>query len=207
MKRTLHIPRPFWLLASFLLVLPLQSVAEETELSIDSTKSAVHWLGKKVSGQHDGTVSITSGTVKMNDAEEVIGGTFILDMNSISNKDIESPKWRKKLEDHLKSDDFFNIVKFPKGEFVITKSEPGEGENETIIHGKLTIKGITVPVTLPATIVKDDKAYTADGKVTIDRTKWDIRYNSGKWFDPNNLGDKLIYDEIEITVHIVAPIG
>jgi len=36
----------------------------------------------------------------------------------------------------------------------------------------------------------------------LDRTKWDIKYNSGKFF--KNLGDKLIYDDFEIEVEVVA---
>ena len=36
----------------------------------------------------------------------------------------------------------------------------------------------------------------------IDRTKWDVNYGSKSVFD--NLGDKFINDDIELTVTVVA---
>jgi len=193
----------FALAAFGFLHLPQLAQAEDkTVLKIDTAQSSVKWLGKKLAGQHNGIVKLKSGAVTLSEGA-IIGGNFVINMQTIENEDIESPKWRKKLEDHLKSEDFFNVSKFPEGVFSISNAKKG-GEHSTLINGNLSIKGISLPVTLTASIIEDKGIYTAKGTATIDRTKWEIRYNSGKWFDPAILGDKLIYDDIEIEVNIVT---
>lgn len=176
--------------------------AEKETFTIDTEKSEIRWLGKKLAGKHNGTVKLSSGSVALTEGA-ITEGTFVLDMLSIMNEDIESPKWRKKLEDHLKSADFFNVSTFPEGKFTIKGSEK-QSSDTVLIRGELAIKGISLPVSLVASIAQKGDVYVATGKATIDRTKWDIRYNSGKWFDPATLGDKLIYDDIEIEVTVVT---
>lgn len=180
--------------AGFLILcLPLVLVAERYE--VDTEKSIITWVGKKVSGAHDGTVRLDSGNVGFSNGK-VRSGTFVINLASIVNVDMQGSSYQKKLEDHLKSDDFFNVSKFPTATFKITSVD---GDT---ISGDLTVKGITMPVEFPATIDKVGETYVAKADLTIDRTKWDIRYNSGKFFDPKNLGDKLIYDEIEIDLEL-----
>jgi polyisoprenoid-binding protein YceI len=111
-------------------------------------------------------------------------------------KDLEAGEWHDKLVGHLKSDDFFGVEKFPTSELIITESAPFKN-NEATVTGKLTIKGITHPVTFKA--VKVGTGYTA--LITVDRTKYDIKYGSGKFFD--SLGDKMIYDEFTLDVKLV----
>jgi polyisoprenoid-binding protein YceI len=177
-------------------------LAEVKELKVDATESYVAWVGKKVTGEHNGIVKVSEGKVQVEDGV-VVGGSFAIDMSSIKNNDIESDKWRNKLETHLKSDDFFNIETFPKSTFTIKEVAAGN-EGEQILKGDLTIKGITLPVSLPASIKQEEGKYIGTGKIVLDRAKWDIKYNSGKFFDPNTLGDKLIYDDIAIEVKVVA---
>lgn len=179
--------------------------AEVTSLKVDTEKSYISWLGSKVAGQHNGKVFLKEGIVEL-DQDRPVGGSFTIDMGSIQNEDLEPGKWRNKLENHLKSDDFFNISQFPIGKFDITEVLHQEGD-EYLLNGNLTVKGINLPVSLPATIKKQDGRFVGSGKLTIDRSKWDIRYNSGKFFDASALGDKLIYDDIAIEVNIVAPIA
>jgi len=176
--------------------------AEKERFTIDTEKSEIRWLGKKLAGKHNGTVRLRSGSVALTEGA-ITEGTFVIDMPSIMNEDIESPQWRKKLEDHLKSADFFNVSTFPEGRFTIKGSEK-QSSDTILIRGELTIKSISLPTSLTASISQKDGVYVATGKATIDRTQWDIRYNSGKWFDPATLGDKLIYDDIEIEVTIVT---
>ncbi len=66
----------------------------------------------------------------------------------------------------------------------------------------MTIKGITHDVTFPVKLEEVNGVIHANGKVTIDRTKWDVRYGSGKFFD--NLADDTISDNIEFEMKIVA---
>lgn len=188
-----------------LLVTGSPALAEVQKVAIDTQRSAIRWLGKKVAGQHNGVVLLKEGTVSI-DNGKVVDGEFVFDMSSIENKDLEG-KWKAKLENHLKSDDFFNISQFPQGSFDILKVSPTtEGKME--ISGNLKIKSLSVPITFPATITQEDGRYKANATVSIDRTKWDIRYNSGKWYDPAALGDKLIYDDIEIELDLATvPVG
>ncbi|MCB0332648.1 MAG: YceI family protein [Bdellovibrionales bacterium] len=175
------------------------SYAQEKVYDLDTQQSVVSWKGEKLTGSHHGTLKVNHGKVRFSD-EGLTGGTFTLDMTSITNLDIESDQWRAKLEKHLKSDDFFDVSHFPEGTFVITKVHPQDDGYEVV--GDLTIKGKTHPISFPATVTKEGDSYHASAKITLDRLKWDIKYNSGKFFDPQKLGDKLIYDEIEIGLEL-----
>jgi len=175
--------------------------AEVSELKVDIEKSSITWLGTKVVGQHDGNLKLSKGSVTLKD-DRLAGGEFLLDMSTIKNQDIEDPGKRRKIEGHLKSDDFFNVDGFPLGSFKITSVS--HNDKVSMITGLLTIKGISKEITFPTNIKKENGVYVADAKVSIDRTLWDIRYNSGKFFDPTNLGDKLINDEIGIGLKIVT---
>ncbi len=188
-------------LFSSLVLLSATAFANETSHDLDLEKSVVSWKGEKVAGAHNGTLKVKSGAATFTDGV-LTGGSFTLDMASIVNLDVESPKWRAKLENHLKSDDFFNVSQYPEGKFVITKAEPQA--DGYLISGDLTIKNKTHAVSFPATVSQKGDSYHALANVKIDRLKWDIKYNSGKFFDPKKLGDKLIYDEIEIGLDLMT---
>lgn len=164
--------------------------------TVDAAKSNITWLGKKVTGSHNGTISLKSGSLNIN-GKNVTGGTFVIDMTSIKDAD-----GSEKLEGHLKADDFFGSAKFPTSTFVITKVT-GSGANVNV-SGNLTIKGITKPLSFPATVTlnEDGTASALAGKITVDRTKYDIRYGSKSFFD--SIGDKAIDDNFEIGVKLTA---
>ena len=175
------------------------AIAETHQL--DLAKSSFKWVGKKVTGQHDGNVKFKSGSVTFTKGK-LSGGTFTLDMNTISNNDVKSDEWRQKLVAHLKSDDFFNVKGHPTASFVIKKAKPSKIATEWDVTGDLTVKGITKSITFRTTIKQTGKLKVATAKFKIDRSRWDIKYKSGKFFDPKELGDKLIYDDIEIELSL-----
>jgi polyisoprenoid-binding protein YceI len=109
-----------------------------------------------------------------------------------------------RLETHLKSDDFFSVQKFPTSTFVISKID-SKGGDQYVVKGNLTIKGITNEVEFPATIQIAKGQVSAQAKIVVDRTKFDIRYRSGNFFE--NLGDKVIDDNFEMTVDLVGAPG
>lgn len=164
--------------------------------TVDAANSTVTWVGKKVTGSHNGTIALKSGSLNVN-GKNLTGGTFVLDMTSIKDADGSA-----KLEGHLKADDFFGSEKFPTSTFVITKVA-GSGANITV-SGNLTIKGITKPLSFPATVTvnADNTISAVAGKILVDRTKYDIRYGSKSFFD--SIGDKAIDDNFEIGVKLVA---
>lgn len=169
--------------------------------SIDIAKSKVTWHASKVTGSHDGNVSIKSGKLEMK-GDELAAVEVVMDMTSITCTDITSEASNAKLVNHLKSADFFDVENHPTATFKSTSIKKGEqNEKGSIIHiitGDLTIKGITQPVTFDARYIIADQRYT--GTLTFDRTKYDIKYRSGAFFP--EIGDKMIYDEVRLDLDI-----
>ncbi len=162
---------------------------------VDAAKSKITWLGKKVTGEHNGVINLKSGSLEL-DGANIKGGEFVVDMASLKNLDLEG-EWNDKLVGHLKSDDFFGVEKYPTAKLVITKATAFSGGKATVT-GNLTIKAKTNPITFEVTKVGAD--YKAD--ITIDRAKYDVRYGSNSFFD--NLGDKTIYDDFYLGVTLVV---
>jgi polyisoprenoid-binding protein YceI len=167
---------------------------------VDGGKSTITWVGKKVTGEHSGNIKIKSGTV-VTEGKKLKGGSFIIDMNSMTCTDLTDPDYNSKFIGHLKSDDFFSTEKFPEAKLDITSVTPVKDNNYTV-KGNLTIKGVTKPVEFPATVTSDSKTVKANADITVDRTKYDIKYGSGTFFD--NLGDKAIEDNFTLKVQLVA---
>ncbi len=171
----------------------------EATYSVDTDKSTVEWIGKKVTGQHNGTVNLKSGSFDFTDGS-LTGGTFTIDMATLVSTDL-SGEYKGKLEGHLKSDDFFGVATYPTATFVIKKAVP-QGPGKYKVIGDITIKGKTQEIQFPAALVEKDGMVSGTADLTIDRSKYDIRYGSGSFFD--DLGDKTIYDDFQLSVKIVA---
>lgn len=182
---------------SFLLaILLLGFTAVAQEMTVNVSKSEVKWTGEKVSGEHWGYINLKSGSFVLNNGK-IESGKFVMDMTSIVNEDLESPEWNQKLVGHLKSDDFFSVDKYPVSTLVIKESSDFK-DGVAEISADLTIKGITNPISFKAK--KEAGYYTAT--IKVDRTKYDVKYGSGKFFD--NLGDNMIYDDFTLDVKIVT---
>jgi polyisoprenoid-binding protein YceI len=128
-----------------------------------------------------------------------------MDMTSIDDTDITNETFNKKLTDHLKSEDFFSVEKNPTSTFTITKAEPiakaKAGEANYKITGNLTIKGISNPVTFPATVNLTENSAQASAKIEIDRTKYDIKYRAAII---GTAADKIIDDVFTLDLKLVA---
>ncbi len=170
---------------------------------VDTKLSKLEWYAEKVTGKHNGLISLQSGSIMSNHGK--LTGTFIIDMTTIVVSDLTGEK-KGKLEGHLKSDDFFGVAKHPTSKFEIVsvapRSEVKAGEPNFNVTGKLTIKDITKDISFPALIQFDGPKVTAKGDVKVDRTQFDVRYGSAKFFD--DIGDKAIYDDFLLKMDIVA---
>ena len=173
------------------------------KVAVDTKSSKMEWIAEKVTGKHWGTVNIKSGEFEL-EGDQLTGGTFDIDMTTITVVDIEDKETNAKLKGHLMSDDFFSVENHNTAQFVITKVKAKEGKNGNNyeITGDLTIKGITKPITFPARISMKDNQLKAYASLDVDRTKWDVRYGSGSFFD--DLGDRTIYDEFNIKLDLTA---
>lgn len=180
--------------SAIILAIAMATAGVSTEKKVDVVNSKITWTGHKVTGQHDGVIQLEKGTLMFNDKQQLTGGTFTMDMSTLTVTDLEGDS-KGKLEGHLKSEDFFGTEKHTKSTFVITKVEGKDGKYK--VTGDLTIKGITNPTTFDM-MVKDNNTATANLK--IDRTKYDIKYGSASFFD--GLKDKAIYDEFDLNVNL-----
>ncbi|MCY1720559.1 YceI family protein [Prolixibacteraceae bacterium Z1-6] len=187
------------------IVIALTAVANDgngkKSFDVDTKASKVYWTGKKVTGEHTGYLAVKSGTVLV-EGGKVLNADVNLDLSTIECTDLTG-EWKDKLVGHLKSDDFFSVEKHPNATFKITAVKDA-GDKNTVV-GDLTIKGITHEISFPADVKVAGETLTAIGTASIDRTKWNIKYNSGKFFD--SLGDKMIYDEFEIKFELTAVAG
>jgi polyisoprenoid-binding protein YceI len=177
------------------LALTLTTTVFAEKQKVDVAKSTVKWLGKKVTGEHSGTISVKEGSLDVENGK-VKGGKVVIDMNSIVDTDLADASWNAKLVGHLKSDDFFGVATYPTADLVITKVEGNT------YSGNLTIKGVTNPTSFTAIASKDGKSTVYKGTITVDRSKYNIKYGSKSFFD--NLGDKVIYDEFTLDFSLVA---
>ncbi|WP_121667126.1 YceI family protein [Mesonia aquimarina] len=157
---------------------------------VNVNESKIEWTGEKLTGSHEGTIQLKDGYFMM-DGDKITGGKFVMDMTSINVTDL-SGESKGKLEGHLNSDDFFGVKNYPEATLEI-KNAAKKG-NVYGISGELTIKGKTKPVNFDLTM----NSNSATTSLTIDRTKYGIRYGSGSFFD--NLGDNTIYDEFELDI-------
>ena len=179
-----------------------EKTLKESSYKVDAKSSSLNWNGKKVGGEHSGTIQLKEGTIKLN-GSKLVGGSFIADLNTLVCTDIEDKTYNGKFIGHLKSDDFFSVDKFPSAKYVVTKVVAKSG-NVYDVTGDLTIKGITKSVTVPVTVKTTSKGAEATGTLVVDRSKFDIKYNSKSFFDVNTLGDKLINDDFTIAFKLAA---
>ena len=168
-------------------------------LWVDKLSSNVQWIGRKVTGEHSGCIQLAGGFIVKNDGK-LESGEILMNMQSITVDDIEDPKWNQKLVDHLINDDFFNSEKYPTAKFVFKKIK-GKGA-DTHVSGEMTIRDKTVSTDFILNLVMDVDSSFASGSINIDRTLFDIKYGSGRFFV--DLGDRMIMDEFSLNFKVIA---
>ena len=160
-------------------------------------ESSVKWTGVQLSGKsHYGTLSFKSADLTFKN-EKLVGGEFVVDMTSLSVDDLTG-RGKTSLEGHLKANDFFSVSDFNYSELKLNAVKM-VSENEYIATGDLTIKGRTHKAEV--SFRKQEGSKNMKAKLVFDRSKYDVRYGSGSFFE--NLGDKLILDDIELEVSLV----
>jgi polyisoprenoid-binding protein YceI len=185
---------------------------------VDTAKSAVTWIGAKVTGRHNGVIKITEATINLHNGKPN-GGKTVFDMTTVRSQDKTIDEaGNKKLTKHLRSEDFFDVDNHPTASFVITSVVPYDSTDRQEvtapavntkqlrikdpthkITGNLTIKGITKSISFPAKITLEDSVIRAKANFNIDRTKWKLSYGSD-----TSLGNKTIYPAVNIGLDLVA---
>ncbi|KKW33063.1 MAG: YceI family protein [Candidatus Uhrbacteria bacterium GW2011_GWA2_52_8d] len=167
--------------------------------STTRTATSIVWNAqKRVGAKHNGTVDISSAAFLV-EQRGIVGGTVVVEMRTIVDLDLTDEQFNTMLVNHLKSEDFFFVETYPTATFAIfevTQLEGIEGATHRV-SGDMTIKGTTNEISFPASFVQTDGGIQVTGTATLDRTLWDVRFGSDKFFD--NLGDGLIEDEFTLT--------
>lgn len=163
--------------------------------------SNVQWWGYKIAkteaSSHNGVLNLTGGDVVMK-GNNIVGGTFALDMNSINATDLTG-EYQTKLNNHLKNGDFFETDKFPGATYIITSVKKSNNKAfPYLVNGNLTAKGKTNPVSFPAKIsLKNGVLNMVSDKFSFDRQKFGIAYASPA-------KDVVVKDEIDMVINITA---
>jgi len=175
--------------------------AQDERKVVDTEASVLHWTGYKVLGNHTGDLSLQDAEIAFDKDGNLTGGSFSIDMASLTVTDLEGKK-AEKLAGHLHSPDFFNSEEFPIATLLITKVISRGKTGEYKIIANLIMKGITKEIKFNATTITENNQKTLKADITIDRSDFDIRYGSGSFFD--SLGDNTIYDEFDVSVELVV---
>lgn len=172
---------------------------------VDTTVSKVTWIGTKPTGQHTGTIRLSSGNFNIENGA-ITAGSFILNTAQLTDDDLTEPD-KAKLEGHLKSPDFFDVAKFPAAKFEITKVETYDSTKVVselagathLISGNLTLKDSTKNISFPVKVLTTGNSMIAEAKFNIDRTAWGLNYKG-----PNNPQDWFIEKKVNLTLNISA---
>ncbi len=177
------------------------TINAQTTFKANTDNAKINWKGFKPTGDHYGTINLKNGSFTTNN-NQITSGEFTIDMNSIVNLDMDATsEWNTKLVNHLKSEDFFDVKKYPTATFKITSTE--KKGNKILVKGNLIIKNKSNPIEFLATIKIENNQLVFDSEIfKIDRSKWGIEYKSKSFF--NDLADKFIYDDMEISITIKA---
>lgn len=175
----------------------------QSHFELTKQRSKLMWMGKPiVGGGHEGTIQFISGSLSTLPDGTVAKGEFAIDMKTIKNTDVKPEQSAKDLEDHLMSDDFFSVSKFPVANFALAKIvRDDKGKDQYQVTGFLSIKGITNLISFPATLTHDKETIQVAAEIIIDRTKWDIIYKSKSIF--SSLKDNAISDEIKVMLNLL----
>ncbi len=171
--------------------------------NVDPVNSVVVWEGRRIGGGHHGTMGIERGEFYLLD-DEFLGGEVVIDMHQIEVVDIEDPESNARLQSHLESDDFFAVDQYPEAIFEITTVEPYAEDIDYThrVYGNMTIRGITHGIAFDATIDLLEDRVVAISAFDLDRTEWNVRYGSDRFFD--NLGDRAIHDDFGLELNLEA---
>ncbi len=162
---------------ALLLSLSLATPAFGAVVKFDKTSGNVEWVGKKnVAGnEHRGNILVKAGSLDLAAKK----GEFVIDMTTIEPTDLTKAEDKKKLRDHLSNEDFFLVEKYPEAKFVVKDITPVAGQKDLYdVKGELTIRGVTRPETIKATITENGKQTSVSSKFTFSRTAYGVTYSS-----------------------------
>ena len=171
---------------------------------IDPKASTAVWTAfKKLGDSHTGHIQIKEGEISLDKKGNLVSGNFVIDMATISNDDLkDKPDYQKKLVTHLSSKDFFDVDTFKETHFKITKVKTAS-DGTSMVTGNLTMIGKTSSLVFPVKISKEGDLPKGEASISVDRTKWGLKYGSGNFFKELT-ADKIIKNEFTLDVKLAT---
>jgi polyisoprenoid-binding protein YceI len=105
---------------------------------------------------------------------------------------------------HLRSNDFFDVERFPEIRFASTAVEPLD-DTTYRVTGDLTIKGVTKPVTIDLELTGSavdpfgNQRIGLEGSVTINRKDWGVSWNAAL-----EAGGVLVSEKVVVEIEVSA---
>ncbi len=196
-----------WLASSVAVAAPKKIDPVKNFTNLDTAASFAVWTGKKLAGTHSGKILFKGGKFEFK-KNALSGGEVVADLNSITNEDVKDPTYNQKLVGHLKGEDFFDVAKHPEAKFKIKSANELHnivaGQPNVEVNGTLSIRGVEKAFSTKVMMNPVEGGFEIKGKILIDRTQFGLKYNSKKFFDVKELGDKLIDDQFELDLNLVA---
>ncbi|HEY3066484.1 MAG TPA: YceI family protein [Methylomirabilota bacterium] len=165
-------PTPKLIALALLLVLalPLGAAAAPTTFVVEPTGSELKFFATSRLMNAEGRFHRFSGRVTF-DRENLADArvTFSVETASIDTAN-------RLRDDHLRSDDFFAVARFPTATFESERVERASA-GVTVI-GRLTIRGVTRPLTIPVQVEVTEHTLRARGEFEIQRIAFGVAYQS-----------------------------
>ncbi|MGO9487125.1 MAG: YceI family protein [Rhodomicrobium sp.] len=122
------------------------------------------------------------------DLPEQTAVRVLLDMNSAATGDTDT-------DQQLKSADFFNPGQFPTAQFTARGAQPA-GSGKYVLNGRLTLKGVTKPVSLPFLIDVRSGTARVNAGTTINRLDFGV--------GPQSLAGLAIDKDVKLSIDLTA---
>lgn len=157
--------------------------------NLNPQKAKIAWIGYGELGtfKQAGSIHVKNGILFQKNGV-IESAEVIIDMKTIYHSD-------KSLAKHLSDRDFFWSSKYPTARLKMTSIKDEE------VIADLTIRGLTRSIQFPIQIEKIGESILIKGSMTIDRTAYDIHYNSSSFFQ--NLGNYAIKNEFDLKFEVV----
>lgn len=207
MKNKRNVLYSLLILFAGIIYLPTQAQQKKDDLDVvyqlDVKKSKLFW--KAPGNKHNGFILFNSGTLSNVAAGWPTRGTFSINMNSMRSTDEASDAGRKKVDDKLRSEDFFSVSKYPVATMVVKQILAEQKPATYRVSGELTIKGITNPIAFTTIMKQSGNTITATANMNISRRKWNINHQpqATPWDFVARVKDNLVDDEIPVSLELV----
>jgi polyisoprenoid-binding protein YceI len=170
---------------------------------VNDTTSVAEWTGRSPVVANKGFIGISKTDIKVRNGS-IVSGSFTMPITTLQVTSAPPPG-PPILLNHLKTDDFFNLVLHPNAGFEFKKIEPLASSATALagsnfrITGNFTLIGSTRQISFPAKVTFAGDSLHVESIFTIDRTKWGMHYAA----DPA-LGNQQIYPEVDIHLKLHA---